>query len=194
MKAELAKRRQKQHLLKKKLQSEAEHSDRELRKLESQRKHRCVYIRNEYIGQRINMDFARRQRKLSCLAEGDKDKYDGSVEVFPVCAAGFQELLKEQKPLPGFPSKVYTGVPRLRQWLSEAVFTKREAHWDSMLRGLQRLHDGIRRWSDDSSEGMVTFSRQDVESLLQFSHDKHQNVCWAHCHALELPSALLTKT
>lgn len=40
----------------------------------------------------------------------------------------------------GFPSKLYTGVPRLRQWLGEAVYMYREEHLDSVLRGLQRVY------------------------------------------------------
>ncbi|KAL2019192.1 hypothetical protein VTK56DRAFT_9992 [Thermocarpiscus australiensis] len=49
-----------------------------------------------------------------------------------------------------------------------------EEHLDSLLRGLQRLYDGIRRWSDDNRRGMVAFSRKEIESLLQSSHDKYR--------------------
>ena len=166
--------------VRKNLSSNAAQLDRSLATLESRRKYRCVGIRNQYIKKRIQMDFCRRQKKLTRLAEHDREKYDGSVEVFPVCAAAFRDLLKDKKPMPGFPSKLYTGVPRLRQWLGEAVFVYREEHLDSVLLGLQRLYDGIRCWSDDTSRGMVYFSRTDIQSLLKSSHDKYQKVSACH--------------
>jgi hypothetical protein len=144
--------------------------------LESRRKHRCVWIRNQYIKRRIQMDFGRRQRKLTRLSRHDSQKYDGSVEVLPVSAIAFRDLLKKKKPMPGFPSKSYTGIPTLRQWMEKAVFAYREDHLDSILRGLQRLYDGIRCWSDDKSRGKVHFSRREIEALLQYSHDKYRNV------------------
>lgn len=144
--------------------------------LESRRKHRCVWIRNQYIKRRIQMDFGRRQRKLTRLSRHDSQKYDGSVEVLPVSAIAFRDLLKKKKPMPGFPSKPYTGIPTLRQWMEKAVFAYREDHLDSILRGLQRLYDGIRCWSDDKSRGKVHFSRREIEALLQYSHDKYRNV------------------
>ncbi|KAK4241501.1 hypothetical protein C8A03DRAFT_30363 [Achaetomium macrosporum] len=148
--------------------------DRTLATLESRRKYRCVWIRNQYIKKRICTDFARRQSKLARLAEDDKEKYDGSVEVFPVCAGAFQELLKGKKPMPGFPSKLYTGIPRLRQWLCDAVLAHREEYLNSVLSGLQQLYDDIRRWSDDNPS-TVLFSRDKVSSLLQAIHDKYLN-------------------
>lgn len=172
----LMKERTKLLSVRKNLSSDAAQHDRSLATLESRRKYTCVGIRNRYIKKRIQMDFARRQKKLTRLAEHDRHKYDGSVEVFPVCAAAFRDLLKDKKPMPGFPSKLYTGVPRLRQWLSEAVLLYREEHLDSVLLGLQRLHDGIRCWSDDNSRGMVLFSRPEIQFLLKSSHDKYQTV------------------
>ncbi|KAK4128537.1 hypothetical protein N657DRAFT_676305 [Parathielavia appendiculata] len=147
--------------------------DRSLSTLESRRKLRCVGIRNQYIKKRIPADIFHRQKKLVGLAEHNRDKYDRSAEVFPVCASGFSDLLKGKKPQPGFPSKLYTGVPRLRQWPREAILAYREEHCDMVLRELQRLHDGIRTWSDDRSRGMVRFSRREIESLLQSSHKRY---------------------
>jgi hypothetical protein len=144
--------------------------------LESRRKHRCVWIRNQYIKRRFQVDFGRRQRKLTHLSRHDSQRYDGSVEVLPVCATAFRDLLKKKKPMPGFPSKPYTGIPMLRQWMEKAVFVYREDHLDSVLRGLQRLYDGIRCWSNDKSRGKVHFSRRDIEALLQSSHEKYRNV------------------
>lgn len=170
------KERAKLQSVRRNLSNETAQLDRSLATLESRRKHRCIWIRNQYIKGRIQTDFARRQRKLTRLSQHDSQKYDGSVHVFPVCAAGFRDLLENKKPMPGFPSKSYTGVPRLRQWLGEAVFSYREKHLDSVLCGLKRLHDGIRCWSDDNSRGMVCFSRSEVETLLQSSHDKYRKV------------------
>ena len=143
---------------------------------EDQRKYRCIEIRNQYIKNRIQLDFSRRQKKLARLTEHDSGKYDGSVEVFPVSGAAFRCLLKDKKPMPGFPSKPSTGIPALRTWLGEAAFVYREEHLDSMLHGLSRLHDGIRSWSDDTSQGKVSFSRKDLEALLKLTHDNYRSV------------------
>ncbi len=160
----------------KNLRNDAAELDHSLAFHESRRKFRCVGIRNQYIAKRIQMDFSQRQKKLARLAEHDSCKYDGSVEVFPVSGAAFRDLLKGKKPMPGFPSKPYTGIPRLCQWLERAAFVYREEHLNSVLHGLQRLHDGMKSWSNSTSQGTVRFSRGDIEELLQSSHDKHRSV------------------
>ncbi|KAK3303563.1 uncharacterized protein B0T15DRAFT_279212 [Chaetomium strumarium] len=165
----------KQLTLRKNLSNYAAQLDCALARLESRRKYRCVFIRNQYIKKRIRTDFGRRQRKLARLAEHHKEKYDGSIEVFPVCATAFRDLLKRKKPMPGFPSKLYTGIPRLRRWLDEAVLPYRKDHLDSMLRRLQRLYDGIKCWSDGDSRGMVYFSQLEIETSLKGSHSKYQD-------------------
>lgn len=91
------KRRAKQTAVKRNLANDAEKLDRTLGTLESRRKHRCIWFRNEYIKKRIKVDFARRQRKLIPLAKHDQQKYNGSVEVFPVSVAAFRDLLKKKK-------------------------------------------------------------------------------------------------
>ncbi|GAB1315716.1 hypothetical protein MFIFM68171_05926 [Madurella fahalii] len=164
-----------QRRLKRKLVNDAAQLDRALETLESRKKHRCVWFRSSYFKKRIAHDFARRQKKLSRVAARDRKQYDGSVEVLPVSAAAFRDLLKDRKPMPGFPSKRYTGIPRLSQWLEEATFPHREEHLDSLLCGLQRQLHGIKRWSDDASRGAVVFSKQEVESLLKTSHEKYCN-------------------
>ncbi len=159
-----------------KLSNDVGELDRSLASRESRRKYRCIGIRNQYIKNRIQQDFSRRQRKLARLTEHDKEKYDGSVEVFPVSGAAIRYLLKDKKPILGFPSKPYTGIPALREWLGKAAFVYREEHLDSVLHGLSRLHDGIRSWSDDTSQGKVSFSRQDLEALLKLIHDNYRSV------------------
>ncbi|KAL2174536.1 uncharacterized protein P884DRAFT_314472 [Thermothelomyces heterothallicus CBS 202.75] len=126
------------------LSNSAAQLDRELTALESRRKFRCIGGRNV-------------QRKLTQLAAQDKQRYDGSVSIFPVCSAAFRDLLKNKKSMAGFPSKLYTGVPRLRQWLGEVVLIYREHHLDSIVRGLQRLYDGLKSWSDDNSGGIMAW-------------------------------------
>lgn len=164
---ELTKNRAKLITQRKNLSNEVAVLDRTWATLESKREFLCVWIRNNYIKRRICTDFARRQKKLVSLSEHDGQKYDGSVEVFPVCAAAFTDLLKGKKPLYGFPSKLYTGISRLRQWLGEVVFVYREKHLDLVLCGLQRLYDNIRCWSDDNSSGTVHFSREEVEQYIE---------------------------
>ncbi|KAK4105259.1 hypothetical protein N658DRAFT_482787 [Parathielavia hyrcaniae] len=158
--------------LTKSLSNDAAQLNRALATLESRTKFRCVGLRNQFIKNRFQEDFARRQRQGSQAAEHNNGMHDGAFETFPVSASAFSDLLKGKKTKIGFPSKLYTGMPRLRRWLEDAVLVHREGHLDRVLSGLQRLHDGIRIWSDDNSRGMVHFSRKDVERLLQCSHAK----------------------
>lgn len=160
---------------KKRVSAELVEQSRSLENFQGRKMHRCVWIRSAYIKRRIQTDFAKRQRKFARVAKQDQ-RYDGTIEVFPVCAAAFRALLRENRaPMPGFPSKVYTGIPRLRQWIGEATLSYREAHLDSILLTLQRLFKTISRWSQDNSKGLVAFSREDVEKLLETTHEKYQH-------------------
>ncbi|KAK3939085.1 hypothetical protein QBC46DRAFT_438550 [Diplogelasinospora grovesii] len=157
----------------KNLHSNLSQTDRKMTFLDSRKKHRCIWLRNEHVKERIQADFARRQENLLRTADHGL-VYDGSVEVFPVCTEAFRDLLKKKKPMTGFPSKLYTGVPRLLQWIDEATLDKREAHLDSLLHTLQRLFHGIKHWSQDNTRGLVTFSRVAIERLISSSHKKYK--------------------
>lgn len=158
-----------------KLSGEAIQFDRAVTVLESRSEHRCIGIRNAYIQKRIVSDFAGRQSKLCHAAGYDARKYNGSVEVLPACASAFRDLLNKKNLMPGFPSKPYTGVPGLVQWLKSACLSHREEHLDSLLCRLQRLLHGIKYWSDDDL-GRVAFSKRDIEKLLRSSHEKYRMV------------------
>ncbi|KAK3316074.1 hypothetical protein B0H66DRAFT_534337 [Apodospora peruviana] len=149
-----------------KRQVEIEH---QLSGLSSRKKHRCIWIRNENIKERIQSVFSRRQSKLS-HAMSESNNYDGSVSIFPVCSTAFRNRLKSKMIFPGFPSKQYSGTPRLRQWLEETTLSMREQHLDALLHTLQRLLHGMDKWSNDQTRGLVKFARGDVESILENSY------------------------
>jgi hypothetical protein len=166
----------------KSLKSRAAEFDGILGSLEGLKKYRCIQMRNRRIKMRLCADFVRRQRKLARLAEHDNDKFHGSIEVFPVSAEAFCHLLREKKAMFGFPSELSsTGIPKLRQWLDEAVLVHREEHLDLMLRASRRLYHGIKCWSDDDSRGIVHFSHTEAERLLQSSHRKYLAVSTSGC-------------
>ncbi|KAK3998305.1 hypothetical protein QBC44DRAFT_228324 [Cladorrhinum sp. PSN332] len=152
---------------KKKIDGRFVEYSRSLQTLVSRRMHRCVWLRNAYIKKRIQADFTKRQKKLrsrAAITQGSGRMNDGAIEVFPVCAAAFRDLLEENKrPQPGFPSKAYTGIPRLRQWLDEATLGHREAHLDSILLTLQRLFKAIERWSESNNTGLI--AAKDIQHI-----------------------------
>ncbi|KAM7204938.1 hypothetical protein V8F20_003400 [Naviculisporaceae sp. PSN 640] len=140
-----------------------------LESLDRQKTHRCIWLRNKYLEKRIVADFARRQKKLTANIPR-LPRYDGSVDVFPVSARAYQDI---QNPgpthrgnFPSFPSKLYTGIPRLRQWIEENTCEERDTHLDSQLASLNRILMDINNWCDEQPGGKVKFPREEVTEVL----------------------------
>ncbi|KAK3682583.1 hypothetical protein B0T22DRAFT_484627 [Podospora appendiculata] len=140
--------------------------------LEGPIKYLCMRIRNKYIKERIQADFTKRQSRL--LARCTR-QYTGSVDMFPVYAQAFREHFKDQKHKPvGFPTKEYTGVTQLRQWLRDSTLEAWKQSLSSTLSTLQRLFHAMKGWSRDNSASTVSFSRQNIEGILESSHTKYK--------------------
>ncbi len=141
----------------------------QLAALQTEQKWRCVSLRNQYIEGRIKLNFAGRQKKV---AQGKQhgNEYDGSVDVIPVSATAFRDHLVGREPM-GFPTKLHTGIPRLRQWLADSTLERREEHLDGMLNSLQRLFRSIEHWALINGGGQsIRFSRGAVEDLFRRTH------------------------
>ncbi|KAK0629060.1 hypothetical protein B0T17DRAFT_574379 [Bombardia bombarda] len=175
-KRDLIKERSKQAGLVKKHEHDRARIDQQMANLESRKMHRCVWLRNEFIKKRIQLDLKRQQNKLA-REVGGKPQNDNSVEVFPVSPKAFRYLLMKQKMVLGFPSELYTGIPRLRQWLDKATLDTREHHLDLLLQSLQRIFHGIREWSRDDSRGLVKGAEEIKKINPMPNQDDKLNMC-----------------
>ncbi|KAK3384216.1 hypothetical protein B0T24DRAFT_567361 [Lasiosphaeria ovina] len=131
----------------------------------------CMRMNGERIAKAIRSDFKERQKKLlnkkikGAAAAASGALYDGSVEVFPVSAMAYRDLLKPKK-VSGFPSTVYTGIPRLGQWIRATTLDKREDHLNRLLNALCRLFHEMQSWStiQDGSRRIAS-SRHKIRDL-----------------------------
>ncbi|OTA96176.1 hypothetical protein M434DRAFT_28035 [Hypoxylon sp. CO27-5] len=110
----------------------------------------CVKDRNEFLEDRIQQDFQRRQAVISDGDQGCfKDTYDGRVSICPISAKAFWQCDADEEPVVGFPTRFYSGIPNLSQWIRNATIQERETHANSMLRELHRLYNLIQTWSKE---------------------------------------------
>ncbi|OTA56614.1 hypothetical protein K449DRAFT_158514 [Hypoxylon sp. EC38] len=108
----------------------------------------CVKDRNEFLENRIQQDFQRRQAAIANGHQGCfKDTYDGRVSICPISAKAFWQCDAGEEPVVGFPTRLYSGIPNLSQWIRNATIQERESHANSMLHELHRLHNVIQAWS-----------------------------------------------
>lgn len=155
-------------------------TDKRLAALRTRQMWACVSMRNDHIINAIERDFAQRQKTLARDVYHN-DVYDGSVDVIPVSATAFRDILKDREPM-GFPTLAHTGIPRLRRWLEDAMLEQREDHLDTLLHALQRLFSTIQRWSNTNlGHQAIVFSREAVEELLARTHTKFSMVRTIPC-------------
>ncbi|KAL1840313.1 hypothetical protein VTJ49DRAFT_566 [Mycothermus thermophilus] len=117
---------------------------------------------------------ARARQKWEALvrnSRSDKKQYDGSVDIIPVSATAYRNLLKDRKP-EAFPTKRHTGIPRLRQWLVDSTLERREQHLDATLNALRRLLMSCQQWlSTNSSVRALEFPREIVRDVVSRAYD-----------------------
>ncbi|KAK3953714.1 hypothetical protein QBC32DRAFT_234080 [Pseudoneurospora amorphoporcata] len=139
----------------------------------------CMLIRHLHIQKRLTENLERQRREIEGAIKGS-ESHGSFSNIFSLSAIAYRDLLKGRKS-EGFPTKSYTGIPQLRQWLSDSILQKREVHLDGLLNALRRLLHGIQRWSNTKSE-RVTFSRESIEDVLSRSHDKYNQRLSAALH------------
>ncbi len=151
-------------------------TDKRLAALRARQIWECVSMRNDHIINTIEGDFAHKQKKTLGRDVYHNDVYDGSVDVIPVSATAFRDILKDREPM-GFPTLAHTGIPRLRRWLEDAMLEQREENLDTLLHALRRLFSTIQRWSNiNLGNQTILFSRETVEELLARTHAKYSVV------------------
>ncbi|KAM7218078.1 hypothetical protein V8F06_006484 [Rhypophila decipiens] len=129
---------------------------------------RCVWIRNEYIKKKIQADLSWRRDTLK--SNSNKiSHYNGEVDILPINAREYQyRLAGKEVQDQAFPSKLHTGIPRVRQWIEECAYEQREKHIDSLLASFQRIQHDMNQWCDEGSSGGTTeFARPQVLGILK---------------------------
>jgi len=139
------------------------------------RRYQCISKRNVHVTKRIQVDFQRRNVRLSRrLAKKDGDL---DIKVFPVSTYAFWTAKAEAEAaeyLEGFPSRNFSGVPHLAAWIREATLPARKEHATRMLNKLLNLLNNVRTWSDEQCRGSkVLYSRDhiDMDVLQPFGVD-----------------------
>ncbi|KAH7629812.1 hypothetical protein B0T09DRAFT_136920 [Sordaria sp. MPI-SDFR-AT-0083] len=147
-----------------------------LRTCEGRSKWTCMSMRHGQIEKRLTENLERQRREM----EGTGQRASPSeppTNIFSVSATAYRDILKSRRPL-GLPTKSYTRIPQLSQWLCDSVMENREFYLDSLL-----LAHGIRRWSNVNTAGMdVKLSRELIETVLSRSHDSCSQRLEAELH------------
>lgn len=160
-------------------QQERHDTEQSLRTCEGRARWTCMFMRHRRIEKRLTENLERQRKEI----EGANKRVSPSeppTNIFSVSATAYRDLITGRRPS-GFPTKSYTGIPQLSQWLCDSVLENREAHLDGLLNALRRLAHGIQRWSNINSMGMnVSFSRELLETVLSRSHDRCSQVCFSY--------------
>ncbi|KAI3321050.1 hypothetical protein HD806DRAFT_546877 [Xylariaceae sp. AK1471] len=110
----------------------------------------CIQARNQFLQDRIERDFRKRQARLFTKNSGSMQKtYDGQVSVCPTSAKAFWKCKSPINRMTGFPTEAYTGIPGLASWIRSATVPKREEHVDDLLNRLHAQYNIIQLWSKD---------------------------------------------
>lgn len=146
---------------------------REFLALTESLKQAAMSIRNRSVSSRIQKNFSERRKAIKPPKHGEI--FDDTVEVFPTSARAFQAIrhpgvVKEA----GFPDERYTGIPRLKQWFSEATLNKREKHLDVILNRLSILFSRLQTWIS-VSETPLKMPIHDLQELASI-HDRIRRV------------------
>lgn len=131
----------------------------------------AVSMRNQDITQRIQSSFLKRQQDARLLKSDEL--HDGTVEVFGTSARAYwKSKHPDGEKARGFPDETHSGIPRLRQWLLEAMFSQREKQLDTTLNDLLTLFVRIQ---DRIGAGRAGFqgAAQMEENKLAFIHQRH---------------------
>lgn len=133
----------------------------------------AVSMRNRDIAERIQNSFFKRQQDASLLKSDEL--HDGTVEVFGTSARAYwKSKHPDGEKARGFPDEIHSGIPRLRQWLLEAMFRQREKQLDMTLNDLLTLFVKIQDCIT-SSAGRADFQGATTtgEDKLALIHREH---------------------
>ena len=131
----------------------------------------AVSMRNRDIADRIQKSFLKRQQDARLLERDEL--HDGAVEVFGTSARAYwKSKHPDGEKARGFPDEIHSGIPRLKQWLFESMFSQRERQLDTTLNGLLTLFVRIQ---DRISPGCAGFhgAKRMEENKLGLIHQRH---------------------
>ncbi|CAF3487534.1 unnamed protein product [Fusarium graminearum] len=140
--------------------------------------HRAIQTRNARVIKRLRDDFAIRQSRMDNGKVSEKPKPDAEyiLPILPVSTRAFWQLEGNEKPMAGFPTQTYTGVPAAEKWLHRATLAKREKHLDETLDGYQNLMTMMRIYSaTNGRDGDFDFTRSEVDAALAETHAFYTN-------------------
>lgn len=148
-----------------KLQDELHRLDEKLQKVKGNITFLCVKERNRFLAERIPQDFEKRQSRISSNGHDDLEKtYDGKISVCPASSKAYWGCSQLEDPKEGFPTPLYSGIPKLRDWIRCSTIQDRETHADNLLHELQSLYYVIQTWSKDEwSQSPLSIDRAWVE-------------------------------
>ncbi|KAG6361351.1 hypothetical protein INS49_009576 [Diaporthe citri] len=131
----------------------------------------AVSMRNRDIAERIQNSFLKRQQDAHLLKSDEL--HDGTVEVFGTSARAYwKSKHPDGEKTRGFPDEIHSGIPRLKQWILEAMFIQREKQLDTTLNDLLTLFVRIQ---DRISAGRADFqgATKTGENKLALIHQRH---------------------
>jgi hypothetical protein len=118
----------------------------------SEKRFRCMSIRNKFVQKRIESDFTRRQERLRKDVSVQKQDI---IQVIPASSDAFWKLKTERTRVEGFDDIRVSGIPQVQQSMSLATADIREQHLDMILQTYRRLYDTLQEWSTEK-EGKKT--------------------------------------
>ena len=136
----------------------------------------CIKIRNEYVKGRLTADFER--RRLAHARASSELHPHGSLHVMPASSSAYFKNGHSYERDMGFPTKEYSGIPQIRQWVAVATSPYREEHLDEALNIYRRLFDTIQDWCAPG-QGLIGMSKEEIIFHCEDVSTRYQDVSTA---------------
>ncbi|KAI9669298.1 MAG: hypothetical protein M1831_000333 [Alyxoria varia] len=168
------------------IKSDISSHEKELSKVESQRRAKCIAGRNEYSKYAIQKDFAGGIREIDqeIAEEADTANFDPEAEardydavarslpVYCVSSRAYLKLagmLRQEADVPGFTSSEETQIPQLQEHCRELTVKGRSNACKNFLASLSQLLNSLSLWSSNDGSGnhLSQDQRTREEQILQ---------------------------
>lgn len=136
----------------------------------------CVKSRNEVLSTGIKEDYER------VVKEMGRNVLVKPLKVFCVSASHFLEYTKDGDDTTrfwGFPTKMSTEIPLLREWLISTSFEARANKAQSFLEDLEGYELVLKRWASDSTVDarLDSIHRSRAEGVFELKLNELDQVC-----------------
>ncbi|KAL6865658.1 hypothetical protein ACO1O0_001753 [Amphichorda felina] len=111
--------------------------------------HWAVNKRNSSVGDRMQEDFERRQRRLARSQQSYSQEdlqAGGCLDVLSSSSKAYWQIKNDNRPMPAFPTERYTGVPRVIQWIYRATAERREERLNYTLQSYLGSIQALDNW------------------------------------------------